>query len=323
MAALVIGHSGHDVDTAKHHLSLLARGLGAADPRSMDQREADLAIDLLTGRLHAATPTSRLEQGEPPQLRRTHPRCRTHVNVSIPIQTLIGVGDAPGQSAAGQPIPASLARRIAAQPDSTWFRLLTDPAGNLADLSTHAYRPSEPLWRTTSARDRVCIAPGCASPAGRGDADHTRPYPHGDTSHANLGHPCRHDHQIKHSPGIFLTQPEPGVIVWRYPTGHTHTTRARPHPVTGWPEDDWLADTNATELRTGLQLLRQRQAEQTQSAITHVKQLLIEARLAQWRHDAGDPDDPDPPFHDPEHIDLEPTPHDNAALDQMLRTDAA
>ncbi|MDQ3275905.1 MAG: HNH endonuclease [Actinomycetota bacterium] len=321
MAAFVLTHTGHDVDTAKHRLTQLARNLGVDDPRTIAQREADLAIDILTGRIRIDPCTSHAEEGEQTRVSAAHPRCRTHVNVSAPMQTLMGVSDAPGQTATGEPVPATLLRRIAAHPESTWFRMLTDPAGNLADLSTHAYRPAEPLWRATAVRDRVCIAPGCRGGAQCSDADHTLRHPDGDTSYANLGRPCRPHHRIKHHPGFGLTQTEPGVFRWTYPSGHTDTTRARPHPIAHWPTE-WIEPDNATDLQAGLRLLHQHRRSQTRRGINHVRTALDEARLREWRDEAGDLDGRDPPDHDPERADLEATTEDYDALDQLLPADA-
>ncbi len=44
-------------------------------------------------------------------------------------------------------MPAGLARAIAADPDATWYRMLTDPAGRMVELSTTSYRPTAPIWR--------------------------------------------------------------------------------------------------------------------------------------------------------------------------------
>lgn len=108
MGRLTITHTGHDVETADHRLSLLARQFGADDPRSMDQRKADLAIDLLCGRIEVATSTSALEAGdEPVRIRLRDPRPgRAQVNVSVPIQTLLGVSDDSGQTLSYRSRPA-------------------------------------------------------------------------------------------------------------------------------------------------------------------------------------------------------------------------
>jgi hypothetical protein len=40
-------------------------------------------------------------------------------------------------------------------------------------------------------------------------------------SHSPL---CRHHHRAKQAQGWHLTQPEPGILTWRVPSGRTYTT---------------------------------------------------------------------------------------------------
>ncbi|MPZ62303.1 MAG: DUF222 domain-containing protein [Propionibacteriales bacterium] len=47
LADLVLHHSGAELEALSHRLSLIARQTGADDPRSMNQRRADVAVDLL------------------------------------------------------------------------------------------------------------------------------------------------------------------------------------------------------------------------------------------------------------------------------------
>ncbi|MPZ59916.1 MAG: DUF222 domain-containing protein [Propionibacteriales bacterium] len=242
LADLVVHHSSAELEALSHRLSLIARHGGADDPRSMNQRRADIAVDLLLGRADCTVPTSGLEAGD------VHPAdlepdpvlsggVRAQINVTVPIQTLIGVSDHPGELLNGEPVPASLIRKIAADPSSTWYRLLTDPAGNLIDLSTRSYKPTLPLGRALVARDRTCPAPGRTTSALVGETDHTIRYSlGGPTSYANTGRPCQSHHKAKESPGFTLSQPhrEPscgpirvdtstpaGRIRIRSPTGQT------------------------------------------------------------------------------------------------------
>ena len=54
----------------------------------------------------------------------------------------MGVDNSPGELVGYGPIPAPVARRIAADPGGTWRRMLTDPAGNLLDLSPAVIGPA-------------------------------------------------------------------------------------------------------------------------------------------------------------------------------------
>ena len=54
MASLWALLAAHDAHAAYRWLTRLARALGADDPRSMDERRADLLAELLSGRLVTA-----------------------------------------------------------------------------------------------------------------------------------------------------------------------------------------------------------------------------------------------------------------------------
>jgi hypothetical protein len=171
----------------------------------------------------------------------TEPVVAAQVVVAVPIQTLMGVDNSPGELVGYGPIPAPVARKIAADPDGTWRRMLTDPAGNLLDLSTRRYRPSGVLDLAVTVRDQTSRFPRSIAPAVRGDFDHTVPHPTGPTSYRNGGKLSRRDHRLKHAPGWHVTQPHPGTFTWTTPTGHDYTTRAAPQPCGSWPEP-WQLD---------------------------------------------------------------------------------
>jgi hypothetical protein len=87
------------------------------------------------------------------------------------------------------------------------------------------YRPGRKLRHLVRARNARCTAPGCGRPAARCDLDHTTPWHHaGLTCPCNLAPLCRHHHRCKQAEGWWLEQPEPGVLVWRTPSGRTYTT---------------------------------------------------------------------------------------------------
>ncbi|MGH3909789.1 MAG: DUF222 domain-containing protein [Pseudonocardiaceae bacterium] len=287
MATLWALLSAPDATAAYQHLCHLARDLGAADPRSMDARRADLLTDLLTGRRCATTPLDSDDCAHPegpegcdctptdctptehtptttsddPADRHTpdphtpdqggHDCAATHttgsgkplVSVIVPITTLMGLDDQPGDLIGYGPIPAPLAREIAAQ--GTWRRLLTDPAsGTLLDYGRATYTPPDGLADFVRARDVYCRNPICGQPAATADLDHTIPWPEGPTSEDNLHARCRHDHLIKtFGAGWHVEQHSDGRVSWTTPTGHTYTSRPHdyrpdphPPPATGPPD---------------------------------------------------------------------------------------
>jgi hypothetical protein len=155
------------------------------------------------------------------------------ISVVVPITMLLGLDDQPGELVGYGPIPADLAREIAAE--GTWRRLLTDPAsGTLLDYGRTTYTPPAGLADFIRARDMHCRFPTCGQRATTADLDHTIPYPDGETSEHNLHASCRHHHRLKtHTPGWHVEQHPPDAVTWTTPTGHTQTSHPhdyRPDP---------------------------------------------------------------------------------------------
>jgi Domain of unknown function (DUF222) len=87
------------------------------------------------------------------------------------------------------------------------------------------YHPSRKLAHLIRARTATCTAPGCGRPAARCDLDHTHAWDQGGrTCECNLAPLCRHHHRAKQAEGWQLEQPEPGVMIWRTPSGRSYTT---------------------------------------------------------------------------------------------------
>jgi hypothetical protein len=94
------------------------------------------------------------------------------------------------------------------------------------------YRPSRALRHLVNARNARCTAPGCGRPAARCDLDHTVPWDQGGiTCECDLAPLCRHHHRCKQAEGWSLDQPEPGVLVWRTPSGRTYATSPAVYPI--------------------------------------------------------------------------------------------
>ncbi|HVQ92965.1 MAG TPA: DUF222 domain-containing protein [Mycobacteriales bacterium] len=154
---------------------------------------------------------------------------RPLVHVTVAASTLLGLDDEPGDLAGHGPIPASMARRIAADPTGTWRRILTDPAtGAVLDVGRNTYRPPPAVVRHVTTRDRTCRFPGCRQPAHRCDLDHIRPYPAGPTAASNLATLCRHHHRLKHHGSWQITHTSNADLTWTAPTGHRYTTHPQP-----------------------------------------------------------------------------------------------
>lgn len=176
-----------------------------ADPRSLDQRRADVLTDLILHRPAGA--------GEPVG----------EVAVIVDLATVLGAADNPAGLPEGLPVPAEVAREIAA--DRSWRAWITGPDGTVVATSARTYRPSASLARLIRAREPHCRMPGCRNP--RTDLDHTVPFPAGPTDHENLHALCRRHHRMKHGTRWRLTN-HPDGYTWVTPAGISH--HDSPHP---------------------------------------------------------------------------------------------
>jgi hypothetical protein len=242
------------VKLADHRLLLAARKKREqGDERTIAQLKADLALDLLIGTEDSAPVPA---------------YARPIVNLTVPIQTVMGLSDDPGVFSGGTVAPAPLARMIAHDPGSTWYRMLTDEAGHMVELSTRSYQPTDPIWRHVVAEDSTCFRPGCDAPSTEVDLDHREAWPLGPTDPRNLGPGCRADHRAKHAPGFGIEQAADGTYVFRTAAGFRHQIARTTHPVSddfsacSWASSSWPDlepdgfQFGATELREAIDGLR-------------------------------------------------------------------
>ncbi|GAA1389692.1 hypothetical protein GCM10009613_29100 [Pseudonocardia kongjuensis] len=155
------------------------------------------------------------------------------INVTVPLEALLGRSEGPAELAGYGPLPVSDARALAFDPACVWYRLLTDPAGHVVHRDTTAYRPGAALAELVRARHGRCAHPGCRVPAHRCDLDHVVPHDPrtgaGPTSADNLHPLCRSHHVLKHLPGWRTVLMPDGTTEWTTPSGHVH--RSEPEPA--------------------------------------------------------------------------------------------
>jgi hypothetical protein len=246
MSWLTISATTDKVQLAGHRLTLAAKQLrNQGDERTLDQLRSDLAIDLLTGRERdVPLPTY----------------ARPIVNLTVPIQTVMGLDDDPGVLSGGQVVPAGLARMIAQHPDATWHRMLTDQAGEMVELSTTSYQPTKAIWTQVVAEHATCFRSGCDTPSTEAELDHRIAWPRGRTTTANLWPGCKRDHKAKHAPGFAIEHGENGSYVLKTAAGFRHTVGGTQHPVNNArrvPEvEDPGFQFSATELLDAIGYLR-------------------------------------------------------------------
>ncbi|GAA3225311.1 HNH endonuclease signature motif containing protein [Pseudonocardia petroleophila] len=223
MATVWARMSAPDAASSFQWLTRLARGMGADDPRTLDQRRADLAAAALTGKLVIRDPTA-----DPTVVAPVTPG-KPLITVVVPYSTLIGADEGPCEITGYGPIPAHLARDIAA--DAVWRRLVTDPlSGAVLDHGRATYRPPAALADHVRARDVTCRAPGCRRAATTCELDHVIAWADGGTtSEDNLACLCTAHHDLKEQPGWQVTLHPDRSLEWTTPTGHTYRTEPHDH----------------------------------------------------------------------------------------------
>ncbi|WP_172892159.1 HNH endonuclease signature motif containing protein [Jatrophihabitans sp. GAS493] len=201
-------------------VNALAWHTSSDDPRTADQRRADSFTHVFIDALNT-----------PGYVPTQHGR-RPSIQVTVAMTTLMGVNDLPGQLEGHGPIPASVARRIAADPTGTWRRLITDPAtGELMEYGRTRYTPPQDLTDFVITRDQICSFPTCNVPAIRTNLDHEVPFPQGPTNKVNLRCKCRRHHRLKHQTRwrVKTTEGDAGTTSeWTSPNGHTYSNQAPP-----------------------------------------------------------------------------------------------
>jgi hypothetical protein len=247
MSWLTVTGTTDQVQLARHRLTLAAKHLRReGDERTLDQLRADLALDLLTGHADGAPIPA---------------YARPVVNLTVPIQTVMGLSDDPGVLSGGQVIPAGLARVIAQTPGSTWHRMLTDPAGQMVELSTTSYQPTKAIWSQVVAEQSACYRSGCDTPATEAELDHRIAWPRGRTTPENLWPGCKADHKAKHAPGFGIEQDDTGSFVLTTAAGFRHPVQTPGHPVGDqWPGPVSEIQFSATELLDTVTRLRAEEA---------------------------------------------------------------
>lgn len=195
-----------------------ADGCALGQHCTLQQRRADLFAGILLGRVDlAGSATGRVHGG-------------AVIGVTVPVTTLVGLDDTPGESFDQRfVLPAGMVRELAAEPGTLFYRLLTDRLGRILDVTEIGRFPSTKLHIALNMRDGTCAFPTCNVPATNCDADHVIPAPRGPTTADNLRNLCRRHHRFK-TFGIVDTTIGPPGHQWHLPAGKT--VRSKPSDAT-------------------------------------------------------------------------------------------
>ncbi len=204
-----------------------ARGRYAdGDSRSVSQIMADTLVERITGQTNAVD-------------------VAVTINVAMNTTTLLGLDDAPAMLDNLGPIPAAIARQLAAS-DKAWLRRwFTDPAdATVTTIDTKQRRFTGALRWLVTARDRRCRGICCDAPIRDGNhlLDHAAGGP---TSACNAAGECQRCHHLEDHPDMYVEaaggrdlwgrrthQAETGaaaaLLRWTTPIGRQIITHARP-----------------------------------------------------------------------------------------------
>ncbi len=193
MSWMTVHHQSHVLAAVDKRLTKEAKAFGADDPRTMQQRRADLfAAWMTTNEARKAAISA-------------------DIAVTLPASALAGATDAPAVAADGSwAVPSAWTVELVKYDGNNifWHRMVLDPVTD--DVLAHEYKgrfvPAV-LAKALQFRDGVCQARGCCKPASQCDIDHRIPHENeGPTAGWNLGPYCRR-HHIQKGFGLIDTGP--------------------------------------------------------------------------------------------------------------------
>ncbi|MGN7188405.1 DUF222 domain-containing protein [Microbacterium enclense] len=200
------------------------------DERTLAQIGADVCADLLLTGAPTIDPTD--DATCPGGLG----AIRAHVQITVPVLTLLGRTDAGAALAGRSPIDPGTARRLAARAPG-WDRVMCDPVAGTV-LEVDRYSPTAAQRRYLAARDQHCRAPGCRAPLSRCQIDHNHEARDGGaTTLANLAHLCVRHHTLKTETAWTVSQQADGTLRFVSPLGQ-RIEEALPPRVLFLPDGD-------------------------------------------------------------------------------------
>lgn len=222
----------------ERRLTAIARGVCAADPRTVGQRRAEAMGAVFAGAdrisCHCGLPECPSPSGSAPQEAVVIHVVAEHGAVEA---ARTGIGADSGQ--APSTVESSASRRAmltngGAVPAPLLAQLIGQgakiaPLDTPCDAAEPRYRPSAGLARFIRCRDLTCRFPGCEVPAEGCDIDHAVPWPYGPTHPSNMRCLCRKHHLLVTfwcgEDGWRHQQLADATIIWTAPSGHVYTTR--------------------------------------------------------------------------------------------------
>ncbi|MDJ0376426.1 HNH endonuclease signature motif containing protein [Cryobacterium sp. PH31-L1] len=211
MATLWLRGAGDDLQGIYTRVTDAAISLqGPDEPRTLSELRADVAVDLLQQGVTSAGLGAGLT---------------ANVNITVPVLTLMGKSEEPGDLEGYGPIDPETARKLAGTATS-WLRVLTHPhTGVVLDVSSEPFRVPAALKKYLRLRDGTCRFPGCNRSAGHSDLDHTIDKQFGGpTTATNLHFLSPAHHNLKHFSDWKTVADPDGTLHWTSPAGKHYAT---------------------------------------------------------------------------------------------------
>ena len=202
-------------------LTTIALGAPASDRRGLAQKRADAFADLLLiGDTCDATADG--DGGGRPDVGHG---IRPKVLVTVPVMTLLGASELPGNLDGYGPIDPATARELAAAAPS-FTRLLVHPVSSaILDFDRTTYAVPADLKTVLRVRDATCRQIGCERRATASDLDHGVEWKDGGvTALDNLAYQCPPHHRVKTHTRVRLRNLPGGDLEWTFPSGRVHVT---------------------------------------------------------------------------------------------------
>lgn len=219
VSALLPTAQGVAVWAALRSAGLALEGTGEADGRTLGLTMADLLVTRCTGQATATAVPMEL-------------------NVTIPLESLLGTGSEPAWLENYGPVPARPIQQACGSADDCsdpriWIRrVLTDPAGSIVQVDARRRLFPAAMRRHVVRRDRACRQPFCDAPIR--EIDHVTAYAAGgSTSLDNAQGLCGRSNELKDLPGWKTRRSKDGSTIVTTPTGHTYLRE--PQQAVGLP----------------------------------------------------------------------------------------
>ena len=163
------------------------------------------------------------------------PTSRHRVNVVVPVLTLMGLDDTPALCDGIHPLPAQMARDLAAA-EPVWHRVFTDPLpGRFLPVPADRYRPTTAQIEHLRLVHPCCALPCCThTTTDDAETDHIEEFDHADparggpTSLHNLHRLDWRHHDLKTAGRIDPVRESDGSTTWTVGAEPLITTRVTP-----------------------------------------------------------------------------------------------